>query len=422
MVHAGRTSLAATLVGLGLIASALVGACSSGNAFEANASAGAGGGQSDAGSTAGSGVGGSGMVVMPPSGTKACTGPADCDDVNPCTIDECGAEGKCEYKGKCEDEGLLCCDGDCGSCCVQQDCDDGVSCTVDQCFDLFCVYTPDDGLCTMEQYCNGLDGCKQREPCPNGNAAECDDGNPCTEDSCDAGLCDHAFCSGGESCCEGVGCATCCSDAQCQDDELCTKEVCQDGRCQSGPLCAGTTERCCEGADNATCGACCEQSDCDDGVSCTLDGCSGGICSNEAVDTNCNDDEICDPEAGCVPVGMCNSPADCVSADPCQTGACVDGHCAFTGCAGNLQCCPGVGCRACCDNTQCAGLLCCDGVCQECCTQYDCGVVTNPTTQAAIPLGCEHTQCILGMCQTTYEMCDFGYCCAPNGCMLDLCY
>src|SRR5262245_47508263 len=128
MAHSSRSNLAVALISLAMVASGLVGACSGGE-FTQGASPGAGGGQNDAGSTAGSGVGGStSMMVVPPSGTKRCTGPAECDDINPCTIDECGPEGSCVYTPKCGD-GERCCDGACGQCCVQEDCNDSVSCT-----------------------------------------------------------------------------------------------------------------------------------------------------------------------------------------------------------------------------------------------------------------------------------------------------
>jgi len=92
-----------------------------------------------------------------------CTGDADCDDHDPCTVDSCV-------------------DGACTSSLVV--CDDADACTVDVCEGGACVYTAlacnDDDPCT-------LDACVDGE-CVF-TPKNCDDGDPCTVDECVNGEC-----------------------------------------------------------------------------------------------------------------------------------------------------------------------------------------------------------------------------------------
>jgi hypothetical protein len=71
-------------------------------------------------------------------------------------------------------------------------------------------------------------------------AGDCDDGDACTSDLCDAGACIHPF-----------------NNAPCDDQDSCTtSDACIEGSCQGLPL------------------------DCDDGIACTNDYCFQGNCSN----------------------------------------------------------------------------------------------------------------------------------------------
>jgi hypothetical protein len=56
---------------------------------------------------------------------KECSGPEDCRDDDPCTIDECGAEGVCLDAPKCGAD--KCCGGLCGECCSDSDCKYGLA-------------------------------------------------------------------------------------------------------------------------------------------------------------------------------------------------------------------------------------------------------------------------------------------------------
>ena len=76
-----------------------------------------------------------------------------------------------------------------------------------------------------------------REYCLGGAAPECDDGDPCTDDSCDASLgCLHpantATCDDGDACTVGDVCvqANCQSGnaLSCDDNNACTDDSCDD--------------------------------------------------------------------------------------------------------------------------------------------------------------------------------------------------
>jgi len=99
--------------------------------------------------------------------------------------------------------------------------------------------------------------------------SDCDDGNPCTADKCDAKAgCSHAAATG--ACDDGVACTI--------------KDTCSKGSC------AGT------------------QRDCDDGKDCTKDWCvaATGACANTPRDGACEDGDAC-ASSICQPSGACKA-------------------------------------------------------------------------------------------------------------------
>jgi YVTN family beta-propeller protein len=129
--------------------------------------------------------------------------------------------------------------------------------------------------------------------------ADCDDGNPCTDDRCDFQL----------------GCVRTYNSAPCDDGNGCTaSDSCQDGVCVgSGALADGTScddGNACTGNDACHGGTCVGQavddgSPCDDADACTTsDACQGGVCVG-GPPPNCDDGndctvDSCDPATGCV--------------------------------------------------------------------------------------------------------------------------
>lgn len=373
------------------------------------------------GGSGGTGAGGTGSVATGgSSGPKvACEGPEDCDDGNPCTVDECGADGVCAPAPKCGAT-EKCCDGTCGECCDGSDCDDQVKCTDDQCFAGGCTHSPDNRSCGADEYCSASADCRRKETCA--DDAGCDDGDACTDDTCTTSLlCEHsaAECADPKKslCCTGVGCAECCEDSQCNDGDPCTKDSCSGNACSHAPFCADG-QKCCAKADgkSATCGTnCCSATDCDDGVKCTKDSCTQGTCSYTDNQT-CPMGFTCNPTDGCVKAAECVKDGDCKPTD-CQTnGACVNGSCKFDPCATGTKCCAGQGCKACCVDTDCNDQLGCTkdtcngGVCSN---QPDSGVCPALSPICDPKLGC------IG-CNTAAD-CDDGVACTADTCEAHKC-
>jgi len=182
-----------------------------------------------------------------------CHSNEECDDGNPCTAGTCDpANGQCKQRPLPDDTP---CDGDANGCTGDDRCRAGAcvpgkhvecaqpesSCMVAVCVSLGpeqvqCKETPapagapcDDGdLCTGTDSCDGQGRCRGQSAgsCCRG-PAECDDGNPCTFDSCRSGVCEHEAVADGESCTDG---------------DFCTlDDVCRQG------LCRGTSLTCDDG-------------------------------------------------------------------------------------------------------------------------------------------------------------------------------
>lgn len=204
--------------------------------------------------------------------------------------------------------------------------------------------------------------------CQNG----CDDGDPCTVDSCVSNTCQHAAIT-------------------CDDGNGCTTDVCVDGACQYKPV------------------------NCDDGNACTNDSCVNGSCQN--VPINCDDgnpctDDWCD--------GTCkhgNNSASCPGGGTCQNGSCPTVTCTCVNCKDSCTQQPCGGGTVCAPNATCQGGTCacattfCGGAC--CGSGDTCsGGKCCPTAQSAF---CD------GKCGTVQGPCgpvNCGGCNAPTVCCL----
>jgi hypothetical protein len=257
-----------------------------------------------------------------------CTSDDQCADEDPCTEDKCNA-GVCENPARVCNDGLYCngveaCDPDSGEC-IQAtpiDLDDGVLCTVDKCDEETdqIVHDPDN--------------------------AGCDDGDPCTDNVCDA----------------AAGCLSQNNKAACDDGDPCTEnDKCADGQCGGAPkecddgqFCNGTES--CDPADGSCTSGTAPETD--DGIECTKDSCDEDKDEvvNEPDGTACDDgnvctDDVCDPEAGC---SNPNNTDECDDGDPCTVDdACVDGACSAVP-------------KVCSDGKFCNGLEACDTESGDC--------------------------------------------------------
>ncbi|RME37020.1 MAG: hypothetical protein D6788_10395 [Planctomycetota bacterium] len=294
-----------------------------------------------------------------------CLTGADCDDGNPCTDDLCGVDGVCNHANNTSpcDDGLFCtatdvcgggtCNGSgspcaaglvcdelndqCVECLVDADCDDANVCTDDTCVLNVCQHTPntlpcDDGLfCTTGDTCSNGVCTGGPSPCADPTLplcneltnscvecfvnADCDDGNPCTDDFCTIGIC-QSF-PNTSPCDDGLFCTA---------NDVCTNGVCVgSGDPCPGLLCDETNDQCVE---------CFTVSDCpDDGIACTVDACVNGVCRHDPSDALCDDGlfcngpETCNALLGCVAgSNPCDDPNLCVEANDscgCQAPAAV---------------------------------------------------------------------------------------------------
>jgi hypothetical protein len=120
-------------------------------------------------------------------------------------------------------------------------------------------------------------------------AAHCDDGDPCTADSCAAGVCQNSPVANGTACTDGNACTQ--------------ADVCQAGACAGAPILCGASDACHVGACDTVTGLCTsppapDGSPCDDGDACTTgDACLTGTCVGSPI--------TCAPPLACI-AGACS--------------------------------------------------------------------------------------------------------------------
>jgi len=170
-------------------------------------------------------------------------------------------------------------------------------------------------------------------------APDCDDGNDCTYDACDAtnGLCTHAGTLTGS---DPSGSDTVSTDGKdCDDGKVCTiNDTCANGQCKPGAIDPCTDDNSCS-IDTCIAGTGCTHVLAGDGVGCDdLNGCTGpdvcakGVCVSQPVanGTGCDDGQVCTIDV-CVD-GKCTSKdadngTDCAPGKPCHVGLCVSAKC-----------------------------------------------------------------------------------------------
>jgi hypothetical protein len=151
--------------------------------------------------------------------------------------------------------------------------------------------------------------------------ADCDDGSPCTVDTCDpgAGVCSYSPDCGGSSACDGLPCS---------DGRICSvNDSCLGGVCVGGPL------RDCDDADPCTVDGCADAVGCvhwalcNDGNPCTTDLCDSGTATCQAVPvldgTPCADTDACNGLETCLAAACTpGTPPDCDDGNECTAHAC----------------------------------------------------------------------------------------------------
>jgi hypothetical protein len=303
-----------------------------------------------------------------PAGCAHWLNALPCEDGNPCTLgDQCS-------KG-------LCVAG------VKKECGDGNPCTEDACDAAgLCSHAPKEGACSDGNPCTTGDHCAAGW-CVSSGVLSCDDGNACTDDSCDSQKgCSHqanqAACDDGSACTTSDHCAAgwCVFSGilPCDDDNQCTDDGCEpatgcthlpnDLPCDDSDPC--TLEDSCLG------GSCAAgfPKPCDDGVECTLDGCDGlGACTHEPVAAKCDDGNDCTEDKCAAGLGCQNEKLPDESAcGPAGAWFCLAGTCVpcIPDCGGKS--CGGDGCGASCGQCK-ADETCQAGKCIPLCKPYSYG-------------------------------------------------
>ena len=299
------------------------------------------------------------------------------------------------------------------------DCDDGDPCTEDSCDDTSgdCVGAPmaegeecDDGnLCTLDDACDADGACV-------GAPLDCDDLNECTLDICDpdTGECDYENaavpCDDGDACTEGDVCA----DGVCQPgpDEL----DCDDGNECTADACDPAIGECVYVPSGAP--DCCEvAADCDDANPCTADTCDSddGSCANVAVaGAPCDDGDICTTGDACDADGACaGAAADCDDGNECTSDACDP----VVGC--NYEILEGTPCS---DGSVCTqGDVCSDGACVPG-QAISCDDLDACTGDFCDPVeGCQNIPVPQPDCCNTVADCDDGDECTDDACEDNTC-
>ncbi len=285
--------------------------------------------------------------------------PPQCDDGNVCTNDTCHPQLGCQSTNNtasCNDNNPCTANDRCsGGSCVGGfviDCDDNNPCTADSCHPILgCRHSNVSGSCNDGSVCTVNDVCFGGI-CVGGQVVNCDDGNPCTTDTCDSiSGCQHAN-----------------NTDECNDGNACTLgDVCSAGQCVAGP-----------------------PMNCNDGNICTNDSCVGGVCQHPHNTVSCNDGNLCTTNDRCNSGSCTGTPVTCPPGTSCDMR---DGVC--------RQCINNTDCN---DNNVCTNDVCNGGVCQR----------TNNTNNCNDGLACTtNDRCSVGVCSGTPTVCQPGFLCDP---------
>ena len=285
-----------------------------------------------------------------------CNGAETCDLTDPDNAACVDGTAPCLVDQTCDEDNDQCTGG---LCTVDTECDDGVFCngaetcdlsqitadgagvcvsgtapctganeTCDEATDSCTTSCTDDAGCDDGDPCNGAETCDLTDPdagvCAGGTAPDCDDGDACTTDSCDANDANadpdtgcvntDITCDAGETCVGGACVKECTSAAGCDDNDPCTNDSCVNNTCvntakdcDDGLFCTGTN------TCNADTGVCeTGNSPCAAGQSC------------DEVANECTDQQACTADVDCDNGVFCNGAESCDLTDP-DNGVCVDG-------------------------------------------------------------------------------------------------
>lgn len=356
-----------------------------------------------------------------------CTGgpPLNCDDLNPCTSDTCLPDQGCSHASN---DGV---------------CNDQNPCTTDSCIPgKGCINSAIVGACDDGNPCTASDTCIGGNCTPQKPFA-CDDGNPCTDDPCDGktGACSHLSASG--SCSDGDGCTylDSCVDGvclpggptDCDDNNPCTDDSCtpKTGQCHHLANAAPCSDdNACTLGELCAKGGCASKGvvSCEDADPCTADSCDKktGLCTHSTTpacyksaclsDGDCSIGQLC--EITTHTCRDCLTTSDCaVSGQVCKGGSCVAGQ----------KCGSSVACKA-------FGQVCntATGYCVECLSHADCGsgflcigvtcmVRLDCNSDKDCPAVCDPNLAACVECASSADCLDGGQCGSDHACHAPVC-
>ena len=345
-----------------------------------------------------------GTDTGPPIDTGTPCDPAACDDGDRCN----GIEG--------------CVGGRCAPG-VPLVCDDGVACTADSCRPVAgCVYVADDSRCAAMSSgrCDPMTGCQY----PSCTDATCAPG-PCETARCAGDVCERTFlCRSGQMCCGGA-----CVTMGCNDGNPCTDDSCGATGCRN----VANTSPCddgrwCTGADTCAAGSCSAHS----GSPCGARACyeASDTCAECAIASDCGATTY-GPFGACDYAGTCDESAQ--QTRMVQTPQCTSGVCGISISTETRACARDTDGTSCGSNVNgpwgpCSYTSTCDetGTRSRTVTSYLCGTGTcrsSTTTQNEVGGACarptDGTVCDDGTLCTENDQC-FGGTCMGAPCFITL--
>ncbi|MEZ4328541.1 MAG: Ig-like domain-containing protein [Polyangiales bacterium] len=362
-----------------------------------------------------------GILIYPGGGgilsqcTEQCMMDSECDDGNDCTVDTCllnactnspeplgtacGSGGACNGSlitpacETCVDSSAMGIDGGCNMATPHCRTTGNGAPACEACLDTDMGSGTDLGCLAASPYCLAGPGGNLCAVCI--GDADCDDGNPCTTDSCSGNNCQNTTvaegatgdCTGGDVCSGAPSnvCVACTDNSAMGTDAGCTGaaphcretglgsptcEVCLDTSLGTDLGCSSGAPFCVAGLGGNMCVGCLSAADCSDGNDCTADVCAAGICLNPAIGPGatctagvCDGAGVCEgcldngggTDTGCTAASPncigasgsrqcveCVNAGDCDDSVACTTDACVTNNCVNTSVAvGNVGACTG---------------------------------------------------------------------------------
>ena len=379
-------------------------------------------GQSTSATSSGAGGTGGGMTSTTSTSASTTTAsgtggapecmPGDaCSDMNACTVDSCD-QGKCTHVPVKDGPTMdvpdvpkdclapACVGGQVTTVPNDQDLpDDGNVCTDDTCDNGKPMHTnlASSTNCGPSQYCDGNGACVG---CVNSN--QCMDPGTCKSATCDMGVCKPVNDPSGNGCmgnkfCDGGGnCVECVADNNCFGTKICINNSCSTS-CTTGVKDGTETDVDCGGLCMANCAngkGCKNGNDCISGI-CTASKCAApgptcfdGMMNGTESDTDCG--------------GSCA--LKCAIDDSCNTGA----DCASTVCTGGVCTAAGPTCSDTMKNGAETDVDCGGPTCGPCANTKMCVANTDCLSVSCVTNACAATQCSDGMKNGTETSTDCG--------------